>query len=122
MANDKLKADSVDPWWVRWLLIGATVGFMVFLLVLPLGVIFWEAIRKGWGVYVKALTDRSARNAIMLSLVAAGISVSTVPGSLIHSTPVGICLHSSTAALDSCRRTSTSGSSRGLFRGTAVKC
>ena len=75
MANDKLKADSVDPWWVRWLLIGATVGFMVFLLVLPLGVIFWEAIRKGWGVYVKALTDRSARNAIMLSLVAAGISV-----------------------------------------------
>lgn len=75
MANDKHKADSVDPWWVRWLLIGATVGFMVFLLVLPLGVIFWEAIRKGWGVYVKALTDRSARNAIMLSLVAAGISV-----------------------------------------------
>lgn len=75
MANNKLKADSADPWWVRWLLIGATVGFMVFLLVLPLGVIFWEAIRKGWGVYVKALTDRSARNAIMLSLVAAGISV-----------------------------------------------
>jgi sulfate transport system permease protein len=75
MANDKHKADSVDPWWVRWLLIGATVGFMVFLLVLPLGVIFWEAIRKGWGVYVKALTDRSARNAIILSLVAAGISV-----------------------------------------------
>lgn len=75
MASNKLKADSVDPWWVRWLLIGATVGFMVFLLMLPLGVIFWEAIRKGWGVYVKALTDRSARNAIMLSLVAAGISV-----------------------------------------------
>ncbi|MBM3965151.1 MAG: sulfate ABC transporter permease subunit CysW [Planctomycetes bacterium] len=75
MASHKLKADSVDPWWVRWLLIGATVGFMVFLLVLPLGVIFWEAIRKGWGVYVIALTDRSARNAIMLSLIAAGISV-----------------------------------------------
>lgn len=75
MASNNLKADSVDPWWVRWLLIGATIGFMVFLLMLPLGVIFWEAIRKGWGVYVKALTDRSARNAIMLSLVAAGISV-----------------------------------------------
>lgn len=75
MASHKLKADSVDPWWVRWLLIGAAVGFMVFLLVLPLGVIFWEAIRKGWGVYVIALTDRSARNAIMLSLIAAGISV-----------------------------------------------
>jgi sulfate transport system permease protein len=75
MATNKLKADSVDPAWVRWLLIGITIGFMVFLLVLPLGVIFWEAIRKGWGVYIKALTDRNARNAILLSLVAAGISV-----------------------------------------------
>lgn len=75
MSLEKLKPDSVDPWWVRGLLISITCTFMLLLLVLPLGIIFWEALRKGWQVYVAALTNRNAWNAIRMTLLAAGIAV-----------------------------------------------
>jgi sulfate/thiosulfate transport system permease protein len=75
MSLSKLKPDSVDPWWVRWILISLAVGFMLLMLALPLSVIFVEAFRKGWTVYATALTDRYARNAIWMTLIAAGISV-----------------------------------------------
>lgn len=75
MTRLTLKPDSVDPWWVRGLLISITCGFMLLLLVLPLGMIFWEALRKGWKVYLAALTNRNAWSAIRMTLLAAGISV-----------------------------------------------
>lgn len=64
-----------DPSWVRWLLVGTTLAFMGLMLILPLGVIFWEALRRGVGVYIASLTDRNAANAIKMTLLAAVISV-----------------------------------------------
>lgn len=66
---------SRDPKWVQWILIGITLGFVGLLLILPLGVIFWEAFRKGFKTYTLALTDRNARSAIALTLLATAISV-----------------------------------------------
>ncbi len=64
-----------DPWWVRYTLIAITIGFISLLLILPLGVIFWEGLQKGWGVYVASLTNRNAVNAIRMTLLTAAISV-----------------------------------------------
>ncbi len=66
---------SRDPRWVQWILIAITIGFISLLLILPLGVIFWEALRKGFKTYTLALTDRNARSAIGLTVVATAISV-----------------------------------------------
>jgi sulfate transport system permease protein len=64
-----------DPPWVRRLLIGTTLAFMTLILLFPLGVIFWEALRRGVRVYIASLTDRNAVNAIKMTLLAAGIAV-----------------------------------------------
>lgn len=66
---------SRDPRWVQWMLIAITIGFISLLLILPLGVIFWEALRKGLKTYTLALTDRNARSAIGLTVLATAISV-----------------------------------------------
>jgi sulfate transport system permease protein len=66
---------SRDPKWVQWILIALTVGFISLLLILPLAVIFWEAFRKGIQTYTLALTDRNARSAIALTVLATAISV-----------------------------------------------
>ncbi|MEY2611978.1 MAG: Sulfate transport system permease protein CysW [Planctomycetota bacterium] len=66
---------SRDPKWVQWILIALTIGFISLLLILPLGVIFWEAFRKGIKTYTLALTDRNARSAIALTVLATAISV-----------------------------------------------
>jgi sulfate transport system permease protein len=67
--------ESRDPKWVQFLLIGLTLGFVFLLLILPLGVIFWEAFRKGIKTYALALSDRNAQSAIALTLLATAISV-----------------------------------------------
>jgi sulfate transport system permease protein len=74
--RSSIKKNSVtDPWWVRGILIGATLAFMGLMLVLPLGVIFWEAFRRGWNFYLASLTNRNALNAIYMTLLAAGVAV-----------------------------------------------
>jgi len=75
MTSENIQVASENPMGIRFLLIGITVAFISILLILPLGIIFWEAIRKGWGVYVASLTDRNAINAIRMTLIAAGIAV-----------------------------------------------
>ncbi|MCC6573219.1 MAG: sulfate ABC transporter permease subunit CysW [Planctomycetes bacterium] len=52
----------------------ATVFLVVFLL-LPLVVVFSEALSKGLGLYFAAITEPEAMNAIKLTLIAAGIAV-----------------------------------------------
>lgn len=64
-----------DPWWVRTIVIAISVTFVALMLVLPLGVIFWEAFRKGISAYLKAFQDRNAMRAISMTCLAAGIAV-----------------------------------------------
>ena len=42
---------------VKYLLIGISVLFLFVMLVLPLFVVVTEALKKGWEVYVEAVTD-----------------------------------------------------------------
>ena len=69
------RAGTADPPWVRRSLIGATLAFLVVMLVVPLTAVFHEALRKGVSTYATALVDPDARSAIRLTLLAAGIAV-----------------------------------------------
>ena len=64
-----------DPWWVRTVVITISLSFVALMLVLPLGVIFFEAFRKGISAYLQAFQDRNAMSAITMTCLAAGISV-----------------------------------------------
>jgi len=61
--------------WVRWLLTGAALLFLVFFLLLPLLAVFVEALRKGLAAYVQALITPDALAAIRLTLLAAFFAV-----------------------------------------------
>ncbi|UCV01655.1 sulfate ABC transporter permease subunit CysW [Dechloromonas denitrificans] len=61
--------------WVKWTIIGISLTFFVLFLLLPLIVVFYEALRKGWDAYLAALIEPDALSAIRLTLIAALISV-----------------------------------------------
>jgi sulfate/thiosulfate transport system permease protein len=64
-----------DPVWVKWLLIGTALTFLAFFLVLPLVAVFAEALRRGAGAYLAALTEADALAAVKLTLLTAAIAV-----------------------------------------------
>ena len=64
-----------EPPWVRRALIGAALLFLTLFLFVPLFTVFAEALKKGWSVYLAAITDDDALSAIRLTLLAALISV-----------------------------------------------
>ena len=70
-----LPAATTEPHWVRWLLITAALLFLTLFLFVPLAIVFVEALKKGFGVYLAAITDPDALSAIKLTFIAAGISV-----------------------------------------------
>jgi len=69
------KAATREAGWVRRLLLAVALIFFVLNLVLPLVVVFSEALRKGWAAYVAALAEPEALAAIQLTLAAAAIAV-----------------------------------------------
>jgi sulfate transport system permease protein len=68
-------AATAEPPWVRRTLIGVALAFLAFFLFVPLAAVFFEAFKKGWGVYLAAITQPDAVSAIWLTLIAAAISV-----------------------------------------------
>lgn len=66
---------TTEPAWVRRLLIGVALVFLSLFLFVPLVTVFVEAFKKGWDVYVAAVTDPDAVSAIWLTLTAAAIAV-----------------------------------------------
>lgn len=64
-----------EPAWLRRLLIGIAVLLMVVMLVIPLIAVFYEALKSGWQLYLTALTEHEARQAIKLTLITALIVV-----------------------------------------------
>ncbi|QDX82291.1 sulfate ABC transporter permease subunit CysW [Denitratisoma sp. DHT3] len=68
-------AATREPAWVKWTLIGVSLTFFGFFLLLPLAAVFTEALRKGWDAYLKALVEPDALSAITLTLTAAAIAV-----------------------------------------------
>jgi sulfate transport system permease protein len=64
-----------EPAWVRRFLIGLALAFLTLFLFVPLISVFYEALKKGWDVYVAAITEPDAVSAIHLTLTAAAIAV-----------------------------------------------
>ncbi|HEX9449756.1 MAG TPA: sulfate ABC transporter permease subunit CysW, partial [Dongiaceae bacterium] len=64
-----------EPIWLRWLLILISLGFIGFMLVLPLLSVFVEALAKGLAPYFAAISDPDALSAITLTLLVAAIAV-----------------------------------------------
>lgn len=62
--------DTIGSKIVKWLLIGISVLFVFFMLVLPLITVITEALRSGWEVYKEAVTDKYTVKAIELTLFA----------------------------------------------------
>ena len=54
MATQK-RLQTTEAAWVRWVLVGTALAFMLLFLVLPLAAVFAEALRKGWAAYWEAL-------------------------------------------------------------------
>jgi len=71
----EVQSTVTEPRWVRWTLTGIALVFMLLFLLLPLLAVFFEALRKGWDVYVSALTEPDAWSAIKLTLITALIAV-----------------------------------------------
>jgi len=64
-----------EPRWVRGLLIAATVAFLGLFLLVPLVVVFAEALSQGVAAYVRALKDPDTLRAIRMTLFAAAVVV-----------------------------------------------
>ena len=64
-----------EPRLLRWCLIGTALTFLILFLFLPLVVVFTEALRKGLGGYLTAVTDPMALAAIRLTLIVTGVAV-----------------------------------------------
>jgi sulfate transport system permease protein len=56
-------------------LIGLALAFLTLFLFIPLVSVFYEALKKGWDVYIAAITEPEALAAIKLTLTAAAIAV-----------------------------------------------
>ena len=76
-ARDQLvvKRATHDPWWMRLGILTLTMGFLTIFFVMPLLLIFQEALRKGVTGYVAAFADKATLHAIWLTLVVALIAV-----------------------------------------------
>ena len=64
-----------EPRAAKALLIGGAVLYVALMLLLPLGAVLFEALRKGWDAWLAAVSEPDARASIRLTLVVAAISV-----------------------------------------------
>jgi len=71
----RIHGATTEPFWVRALLIVTALAFIGLFLVLPLLVVFFQALAKGWAAYVNSLHEPDALAAIRLTLLTAAVSV-----------------------------------------------
>ncbi|WP_334189171.1 sulfate ABC transporter permease subunit CysW [Noviherbaspirillum sp.] len=82
-------AATVEPLWVRALLIGIALAFLTLFLFIPLIAVFTEALKKGWDTYITALIEPDAVAAIKLTLLTASIAV---PLNLVFGVAAAWCI------------------------------
>nr|WP_211467657.1 sulfate ABC transporter permease subunit CysW [Collimonas silvisoli] len=66
---------TLEPLWVRALLMTVALLFLTLFLVVPLLSVFAEAFKKGWEAYLAAIIEPDAISAIKLTLLTAAIAV-----------------------------------------------
>jgi sulfate transport system permease protein len=64
-----------EPPAARALLIGVALLYVAIMLLLPLGAVLTEALKKGWEAWWTAVSDPDARSSIKLTLLVAAIAV-----------------------------------------------
>ena len=64
-----------DPLWIRVLVLGVVLVFLAAVLILPLGAVFAEALRKGAVAALAAVSTPDALAAVKLTLLTAAIAV-----------------------------------------------
>lgn len=69
------KFATKDPAPVRWILTATALLFLALFVVMPLVVVFEQALEKGWQTYWTAIREPDALAAIRLTLLAAAIAV-----------------------------------------------
>ncbi|MEY8689848.1 MAG: sulfate ABC transporter permease subunit CysW [Leptothrix sp. (in: b-proteobacteria)] len=89
IAPPQVLAATTEPVWVRRSLIGLALLFMTLFLFVPLATVFYEAFKKGVGVYLAAVTEDDALSAIQLTLTAAIIAV---PLNLVFGVAAAWCI------------------------------
>jgi sulfate transport system permease protein len=75
VTTSKPSNNTLEPAWVRIILMLIAFAFLTLFLFIPLVAVFVEAFKKGWHTYLEAILDPDAVSAIKLTLIAAGISV-----------------------------------------------
>ncbi len=75
LGTDRVAQTRTEPLWIRVILIGITLLFLLGFLFLPLTLVFVQALSKGISVYWAALSEPNALLAAKLTLTAAGIAV-----------------------------------------------
>lgn len=66
---------TTEPFWIQWILIGITVGFVILFLIIPLVMVFSEALSKGIAIYFQAISEPDTIKSIQLTLITAFIAV-----------------------------------------------
>jgi len=61
--------------WVAIVLVSIALAYLALFLFVPLAAVFYEALKKGVGVYLEAISDPDAISAIKLTFIAALIAV-----------------------------------------------
>ena len=74
---------------VRWALIGAALLFLGLVLLLPLAIVFTQALAKGLPAYLEAIREPDAMSAAKLTLLIAGIAV---PINLVFGVAAAWCI------------------------------
>jgi len=74
-AGARRRGATEEPAWLRWGLVGVALAFLTLFLFVPLVAVFYEALARGVGVFVAAITEPDARAAIRLTLLVAAIAV-----------------------------------------------
>ncbi|HVU31715.1 MAG TPA: sulfate ABC transporter permease subunit CysW [Sphingomicrobium sp.] len=64
-----------EPAAAKALLITAAIAYIALMLLLPLGAVLYEALRRGWEMWLAAITQPDARASIRLTLLVAAITV-----------------------------------------------
>lgn len=75
MKTNASNPNLTEPRWLRFILIAVALAFLLLMLVVPLAAVFYEALKNGWDLYLRALTDAEALSAIKLTLITAAIVV-----------------------------------------------
>jgi sulfate/thiosulfate transport system permease protein len=70
-----IDASSRDPRWLRYSFLAVTIGFLLFVVALPLTAVFVNAFDKGISGWWDAVSHPDAVAALKMTLIAAGIAV-----------------------------------------------